>query len=129
MVGLTGMFATLITLFLIHRRQRDVEREKRIQYWNEQVSIRGHNTDSLTFVPQNALRQNIIQLKEVARTSILSLSANGNSNRDTICSRAGSEESSAPILQHSVHKASGLRQQYRTDDYETSYDEMMVQQR
>jgi len=51
MVGLTGMFATLITLFLIHRRQRDVEREKRIQYWNEQVSIGGHNTVSLTIVP------------------------------------------------------------------------------
>jgi hypothetical protein len=37
-VSLLGMFATLITLFLIHRRQRDEEREKRVQYWREQVS-------------------------------------------------------------------------------------------
>eukprot|EP00919_Chromeraceae_sp_WS-2016_P066795 GHVR01158001.1.p1 GENE.GHVR01158001.1~~GHVR01158001.1.p1 ORF type:complete len:204 (+),score=10.83 GHVR01158001.1:286-897(+) len=34
-----GMFATLITLFILHRRQRDVEREKRLQYWREQVSV------------------------------------------------------------------------------------------
>lgn len=34
-----GMFATLIALFLIHRRQRDQEREKRLQYWCEQVSV------------------------------------------------------------------------------------------
>ncbi|KAG1867327.1 hypothetical protein F4604DRAFT_1776886 [Suillus subluteus] len=97
-----GMFATLITLFLIHRRQRDKEREKRLQYWLE----------------QNALRQSIMQMKEIARTSILSL-GNGNSNRS---SRAVSEESSAPMIQHSVHKSSGLRQQCLTDEHGRGYD-------
>ncbi|KAG1815923.1 uncharacterized protein BJ212DRAFT_1447001 [Suillus subaureus] len=100
-----GMFATLIALFLIHRRQRDQEREKRLQYWLE----------------QNALRQSIMQMKEIARTSILSL-GNGNSNRSTVCSRAGSEESSTPMIQHSVHKSSGLRQQCLSDDNGREYD-------
>lgn len=33
----TGILTTLISLFMIHRRQRDKEREKRVQYWREQV--------------------------------------------------------------------------------------------
>jgi preprotein translocase subunit YajC len=41
------MFATLIVLFLIHRRQRDQEREKRHQYWLEQVS----DPDSVSLIP------------------------------------------------------------------------------
>ncbi|KAG1898016.1 uncharacterized protein F5891DRAFT_956275 [Suillus fuscotomentosus] len=107
-----GMFATLIALFLIHRRQRDQEREKRLQYWCE----------------QNAFRQSIMQMKEIARTSILSLpGGTGNSNRSTVCSRAGSEESFTPMVQHSVHKSSGLRQQYLSDDNGSAYDEMMMQ--
>lgn len=107
-----GMFATLITLFLIHRRQRDQEREKRLQYWRE----------------QNAFRQSIMQMKEIARTSILSLpGGNENSNRSTVCSRAGSEESSAPMIQYSVHKSSGLRQQCLSDDDGSAYDELMRQ--
>jgi hypothetical protein len=32
-----GIFGTLFGLFLLHRRQRDQEREKRMQYWREQV--------------------------------------------------------------------------------------------
>ena len=32
-----GMIATLFVLFRIHGRQRDDEREKRLQYWREQV--------------------------------------------------------------------------------------------
>lgn len=111
-----GMFATLITLFLIHRRQRDQEREKRLQYWRE----------------QNAFRQSIMQMKEIARNSILSLpggngNGNGNSNRSTVCSRAGSEESSTPMIQYSVHKSSGLRQQCLSDDCGSAYDDIMMQ--
>ena len=34
---LLGMFGTLIGLFILHRRQRDEDREKRVQYWREQV--------------------------------------------------------------------------------------------
>ena len=32
-----GMIGTLVVLFFIHRRQREDEREKRLQYWREQV--------------------------------------------------------------------------------------------
>ena len=32
-----GMFGTLFALFFLHRRARDAEREKRTQYWREQV--------------------------------------------------------------------------------------------
>lgn len=31
------MFGTLFGLFFFHRKQRDQEREKRLQYWREQV--------------------------------------------------------------------------------------------
>lgn len=95
-----GMLATLISLFMIHRRQRDQEREKRIQYWRE----------------QNAFRQNILQMRDTARTSILSLPGHG-SSRNTMYSRVGeSDESSTPMLQqHSPYNASGLRN-YVVDD-------------
>lgn len=32
-----GMFGTLIGLFCYHRKQRDLDRGKRLQYWKEQV--------------------------------------------------------------------------------------------
>jgi len=32
-----GTFGTLVILFFVHRRQREDEREKRLQYWREQV--------------------------------------------------------------------------------------------
>jgi len=34
-----GIFGTLAGLFIVHRRQRDSEREKRMQYWREQVRL------------------------------------------------------------------------------------------
>jgi hypothetical protein len=33
------MFGTLFLLFVFHRRQRDEDREKRLQYWREQVGV------------------------------------------------------------------------------------------
>lgn len=36
-----GMFATLFGLFFLHGKQREVEREKRMQYWREQVCAAG----------------------------------------------------------------------------------------
>lgn len=35
--GTAGIFGTLFGLFYLHRSQRDQEREKRLQYWREQV--------------------------------------------------------------------------------------------
>ena len=31
------MIGTLVFLFIVHGRQRESEREKRLQYWREQV--------------------------------------------------------------------------------------------
>lgn len=36
------MFGTMFALFYVHRSQRDREREKRMQYWREQVSYMPH---------------------------------------------------------------------------------------
>ena len=33
------MFGTLFALYYTHRKQRDEEREKRVQYWREQVRL------------------------------------------------------------------------------------------
>jgi hypothetical protein len=33
------MIVTMVILFFVHRRQRDDEREKRLQYWREQVNV------------------------------------------------------------------------------------------
>lgn len=33
------MFCTVIGLFCFHRKQRDADREKRLQYWKEQVRL------------------------------------------------------------------------------------------
>lgn len=97
----TGMGGTLTGLYLAHRKQRDAEREKRLQYWRE----------------QNAFHQNLMQMREAARTSILSL-PNGNSPRSTIYGgRELSDESGIPILGagSGTTKSSGLRH-YVADD-------------
>ncbi|EJD53791.1 hypothetical protein AURDEDRAFT_110538 [Auricularia subglabra TFB-10046 SS5] len=53
-VGIVGGITfTMIALYLVHRRGRDDEHEKRTQYWREQT----------------AMRQNILQMKETARAS------------------------------------------------------------
>ncbi|KAJ7096411.1 hypothetical protein C8R44DRAFT_889718 [Mycena epipterygia] len=105
-----GIFGTLFGLFLLHRRQRDQEREKRMQYWRE----------------QNAFHQNLLQMRQTARASILSLPGNGNSARSTMYSRDGMPSDEAPILQHAAPKGSGLRH-YMADD-SSEYEEGMMMQ-
>jgi len=56
-----GMLLTLGTLFILHRKHRDEIRQQREQYWREQA----------------ALRQNILQMRETAQASLLSLPYNG----------------------------------------------------
>jgi hypothetical protein len=100
-VGIFGaIFGTLATLFIVHRKQRDTEREKRIQYWREQT----------------AFRQNIMNMRQSARDSILSLPKN--SNRGSMYSHDGllSDDSQAPMMAHQAVRSSGLRQQYYDDD-------------
>ncbi|KZV69526.1 hypothetical protein PENSPDRAFT_580767 [Peniophora sp. CONT] len=89
-----GIFGILVALFFLHRRDRDAEREKRLQYWRE----------------QNAFRQNIMQMQESARASVF-----------TASSRRGSayglqtEDSQAPMLK-AEHKGSGLRYYVGSED-------------
>ncbi|KII92094.1 hypothetical protein PLICRDRAFT_27352 [Plicaturopsis crispa FD-325 SS-3] len=114
---LGGMFGTLITLFIFHRRQRDAERDKRAQYWREQT----------------AFRQNIMQMRETARASILSLPDRGsgaNSRRSTLYSRDGhaSYDSSAPIVQHAAGKGSGLRHYVGDGNDSGEFDEGIMMQ-
>lgn len=53
----SGMAATLTGLYIAHRKQRDIDRAKRAQYWREQVStvvvafIRSHLQLSLERIP------------------------------------------------------------------------------
>ncbi|KAJ7703290.1 hypothetical protein B0H17DRAFT_1042610 [Mycena rosella] len=105
-----GIFGTLLGLFMLHRRQRDQEREKRMQYWRE----------------QNAFHQNLLQMRQTARASILSLPGHGNSARSTMYGRDGMPSDEAPILQHAAPKGSGLRH-YMGDD-SSEYDEGMMMQ-
>ncbi|KAJ3571775.1 hypothetical protein NP233_g3546 [Leucocoprinus birnbaumii] len=94
-----GMFGTLIGLFCFHRKQRDSEREKRLQYWKE----------------QHAFHQNLKNMRETARLSILSL--NERSARSTMYSQE------AQPHRTSAQKASGLRNYMARDDG-SDYDEV-----
>jgi len=102
-----GMFATLIGMFFLHGKQRDAEREKRMQYWRE----------------QNAFRQNILQMRETARNSILSLGqlSGTASPRSSVLHHGhggdgSSDDSHALILQYGAGKMSGLRKPTDEDD-------------
>ncbi|KAI0633879.1 hypothetical protein C8Q77DRAFT_1057078 [Trametes polyzona] len=94
-----GMVGTLVGLYFIHRKDRNQEREKRLQYWRE----------------QNAFRQNIMQMQETARTSLMDFTP-GASPRSTLYGREQlqSEDSQAPML-HQASKSSALRY-YVSDD-------------
>jgi hypothetical protein len=99
-----GMIATLIFLFIVHGRQREDEREKRLQYWRE----------------QNAFRQNIMQMHETARHSIFSTPGSV-SRRSALFGTTTTEDANAPMLLHAAPapKSSGLRH-YVSEDNDTS---------
>ncbi|KAL0575512.1 hypothetical protein V5O48_006467 [Marasmius crinis-equi] len=99
-----GMIFTLLGLFFLHRRQRDIDREKRMQYWRE----------------QSAFHQNLNQMRETARASIQSFSglmANGIGTR--------SDGSHSPVHQQGTTRSSrsGLRNKMAADDGSSDYDE------
>ena len=106
------MIATLIGLYCIHRGHRRAEREKRMQYWRE----------------QNAFRQNILQMQETARHSIMNMPQGGNgSPRSTLYSREGvnSEDSQMPMLAPQS-KSSALRHEFSDEGF-YSEENVMVQ--
>lgn len=107
------MLATLIGLYWLHRGHRNAEREKRMQYWRE----------------QNAFRQNILQMQESARHSLMSLSAAGGqgSPRSTLYGRDGvqSEDSQVPML-NPMSKSSALRHQFSDDGFDGSDESLVI---
>jgi len=94
---LFGMVGTLVALYMFHRRTREAEREKRTQYWRE----------------QNAFRQNILQMRDTAKASLLSLSLHGSETprstvyRDNGREHTASEESAVLMTKRTM--AGGLR--------------------
>lgn len=107
-IGILGaMFGTLTALFIVHRRQRDVEREKRAQYWRE----------------QNAFHQNLMQMREAARASIRSFSGKNSARSTMYGDGPSSDESHTPIMQN-TNKGSGLRQYTDGSDYD---DGLLIQ--
>jgi hypothetical protein len=90
-----GMIGTLFGLFFLHGKQRETERDKRMQYWREQT----------------AFRQNILQMRETARNS--TLSQGSLSARSSVLHHhrgdGSSDDSHAPIMQYAA-KSSTLRQ-------------------
>jgi len=97
-----GMFGTLFGLFFFHGKQREAEREKRMQYWREQT----------------AFRQNILQMRETARHSILSqgsVSARSSMLHHHRDRDNSSDDSHAPIMQY-ASKSSNLRLTIPDDD-------------
>ncbi|KAF5389484.1 hypothetical protein D9757_004301 [Collybiopsis confluens] len=95
---LGGMFGTLVGLFFLHRKQRERERARRLQYWRE----------------QNTFHQNLSQMREAARASIMSLPANN------------SDESHMPMVQSTGHGSSGLRHHFEDDNNMEDYDDSIV---
>jgi hypothetical protein len=88
----SGMLGTLIALFFFHRRHRDTERERRLQYWRE----------------QNAFRQNIAQMQESARASVFSATTSRRSSTAQIYG-VQTEDSQTPMMAHQARAGSGLR--------------------
>jgi len=101
-----GMVGTLWGMYILHRRQRDREREKRIQYWRE----------------QNAFRQNILQMRDTATHILAQPTTTPPSRRSTIY--GGSQESHSSILPHGAAKSSGLRH-YLSDEGSDFDDNLM----
>ncbi|QRW08258.1 suppressor of stem-loop protein 1 [Ceratobasidium sp. AG-Ba] len=122
-----GMLLTLGTLFMFHRKHRDEMRQQREQYWREQA----------------ALRQNILQMRETAQASLLSLPYNGQnqsgsgsnspSRHSSFASGkdigVASDDSHAGFVTHAGYAGgkggSGLRNSLRSDDGQDAMDEAM----
>ena len=124
------MIGTLVGLFFIHSRYRDQDREKRMQYWREQVCV--ILCDSLfqwvNDHAQNAFRQNILQMQETARASIFSVPRDGMASNRSSRYGINTEDSQAPMLQPRG-SPSGLRNQISDDDRDSSEEGLVSRQR
>lgn len=119
-VAIVGAMAgIMITLFILHRRSREVAQEKRAQYWRE----------------QEAFRNNILYMREQARASLLSLpwqSGNNGSRggfRDQDFPEASPSQTPYGSGSNGGHsRTSGLRHVFSDrDDDADSMEEALVQ--
>jgi hypothetical protein len=116
-----GMIATLVFLFIVHGRQREDEREKRLQYWREQVKIWLFEARTRTYYftcLQNAFRQNIMQMHETARNSLFTAPGSVSRRSALFGTTTTTEDGNTPMLDHAVpaSKSSGLRHYVSEDN-------------
>ncbi|KAG8899265.1 hypothetical protein FRB99_006832 [Tulasnella sp. 403] len=107
------MVGVIVGLYVLHRRHRAEEREKRAQYWREQEQF----------------RQNIMQMREQARGSLLSLPWQGQPSSPQ--SRSGpidsgvyspSDTSPTPML-YAASQPSGLRNGFSDNGFDDDKEE------
>jgi len=98
-----GMIGTLVALWFIHSRHRATNLEKRMQYWRE----------------QNAFRQNIMQMRETARSSIMSYPRDGTASNRSSRIGLNTEDSQIPMLPNRGNPSS-LRNQISDEDQHAS---------
>jgi hypothetical protein len=116
-----GMIMTLVILFVVHGRQREDERERRLQYWREQVELLPSQRRSPLLTrftcSQNAFRQNILNLHATAQASLVSGSA---SRRSVVYSIT--EDMNAPILQHAAPEPKSSRLRHPVCEERSSFE-------
>jgi len=97
------MSGTLSGLYVTHRKQREQERAKRAQYWREQVILLWPKIRVMLICKiQNAFHQNLMQMRETARASILSLPNHGAREGDY---RGGDLSDESHSLQEDIRTA------------------------
>jgi hypothetical protein len=117
------MIITLVILFTVHGRQREDERERRLQYWREQVEFFPSHRRSplLTCITysQNAFRQNILHLHATAQASLFSGSTTA-SRRSVVYSMT--EDMNAPILHHAAPEPKSSRFRHPVGEESSSFE-------
>ena len=132
-----GTGVTLYGLSVLHRRQREREREKRIQYCREQVGGNKQN-ESITFLlmlidgrAQNTFFENIRQMREAAEASISPLPSHGyqrdrDSSHSPLTGRRDSGDVSQVMPTQYAPQRSGLRHYLEEDDSRVDNGSMIV---
>src|ERR1700719_1375959 len=99
------MSGPLVGMYFLHRKQRDRERQKRSQYWHEQVRPlpRLSAVRTCDLLSQNAFRQNILLMRDLVSQVLAGNSSptrrGVNYSRDAL-SASSAAESQVHIMQY-----------------------------
>lgn len=87
-------------------------------------------TSSQAYDPQNAFHQNLSQMREAARSSILSIPGIGSSTRSTLYGGNNSDDSHAPMMPNALGqpRTSRLRNHVKDDGNSEDDDESLIMQ-